>query len=264
MEILKHVVMDHFAHRNNWLTGIEVRVKLFYIGIGLVLNLLSQDITIPLAFFVTSLILLMTVKVSVFTLGIRMMMPLLFGIFIMAVMGLHTGETVVFSTKLFSYEFAFKEEGLLTGLLLFTKVLGGVMLLLLLSFTTTISKICTAARWMKVPETLIEVLSFVYRYLFLLFEEVETMMSSQRSRLGYITWFRTIKSFGSLSGALFIRSIVRAENAHVAMVARGYDGGRVLSIQLSPLARKDYIILSSCGTLLMLLSYFGFFVSKWS
>ena len=249
MEILKHVVMDHFAHRNNWLTRIEVRVKLFYIGIGLVLNILSQDITIPLVFFVTSLILLMTIKVSVLTLGIRMMMPLLFGIFIMVIMGLHTGETVVFSSKLFSYEFAFKKEGLLTGLLLFTKVLGGVMLLLLLSFTTTISRICIAARWMKVPETLIEVLSFVYRYLFLLFEEAETMMSSQRSRLGYVTRFRTIKSFGSLSGALFIRSIVRAENAHVAMVSRGYDGGRVLSIQLSPLARKDYIILSSCGAL---------------
>ncbi len=259
MEILKHVVMDHFAHRNNWLTGIEVRVKLFYIGIGLVLNILSQDITIPLVFFVTSLILLMTIKVSVLTLGIRMMMPLLFGIFIMTIMGLHTGETVVLSTKLFSYELAFKKEGLLVGLLLFTKVVGGVMLLQLLSFTTTISRMCTAARWMKVPETLIEVLSFVYRYLFLLFDEVETMMSSQRSRLGYVTRLRAIKSMGRLGGALFIRSIVRAENAHVAMVSRGYDGGRVLSIQLLPLVRKDYIILSSCGTLLMLLLWFGIF-----
>ncbi len=253
--------MDHFSHRNNWLTRIEVRVKLFYIGIGLVLNILSQDITVPLSFFVTSFILLMTIRVSILVLGIRMMMPLLFGIFIMVIMGLHTGETVVFSGKLFSYEFAFKKEGLLAGLLLFTKVVGGVMLLQLLSFTTTISKICTAARWMKVPETLIEVLSFVYRYLFLLFEEAETMMSSQRSRLGYVTRFRTIKSFGSLSGALFIRSIVRAENAHTAMVSRGYDGGRVFSIQLSPLARKDYIILSSCGTLLMLLSFFVFSIS---
>ncbi|MHC4453142.1 MAG: energy-coupling factor transporter transmembrane component T family protein, partial [Planctomycetota bacterium] len=162
MEILKHVVMDHFAHRDNWLTRIDVRVKLFYIGIGLVLNILSQDITIPLVFFVTSLILVVTIKVSFLTLGIRMMMPLLFGIFIMVIMGLHTGETVVFSGKLFSYEFTLKKEGLLAGLLVFTKVLGGVLLLLLLSFTTTISRICIAARWMKVPETLIEVLSFVY------------------------------------------------------------------------------------------------------
>ena len=88
MEILKHVVMDHFAHRDNWLTKIDVRVKLFYIGVGLILNILSNDIMIPLVFFVTSLILLMTIKVSFVTLGIRMIMPLLFGVFIMLIVGL--------------------------------------------------------------------------------------------------------------------------------------------------------------------------------
>ena len=178
----------------------------------------------------------------------------------MLIMGLHKGETVVLSSSFLGYELALKKEGLLIGLLLFTKVVGGVMLLLLLSFTTTISKMCMAARWMKIPETLIEVLSFVYRYLFLLIEETETMMSSQRSRLGYITWFKTIKSFGSLSGVLLIRSIVRAENAHTAMVSRGYEGGRILTIQLTPLVRNDYTILLSCGTLLALFSYLGFFV----
>jgi cobalt/nickel transport system permease protein len=117
-----------------------------------------------------------------------------------------------------------------------------------------------AARWMKIPETLIEVLSFVYRYLFLLIEEMETMMSSQRSRLGYITWFKTIKSFGNLGGALIIRSIIRAESAHTAMASRGYDGGRILTIQLAPLLRSDYVILLSSGILLAFLSYLGFLV----
>lgn len=258
MEILKHVVMDHFAQRRNWLTNIEVRVKLFYIGIGLVLNILSDDITLPLLFFVTSLILLMTIKVSFITLGLRMMMPFLFGIFILVIMGLHQGETVVWSGSFLGYELALKREGLQTGLLLFTKVAGGVMLMLLLSFTTTITKICMAARWMKIPETLIEVLSFVYRYLFLLIEETETMMSSQRSRLGYVTWFKTIKSFGSLGGMLIIRSIIRAESAHIAMVSRGYDGGRVLTVQLTPLAGNDYTLFIACGILLALLSCLGF------
>ena len=260
MEILKHVVMDHFAQRRNWLTNIEVRVKLFYIGIGLILNILSNDITLSLLFFVTSLILLITIKISFITLGLRMLMPFLFGIFILIIMGLHKGETVMFSGTLFGYELAFKKEGLQIGLLLFTKVAGGVMLMLLLSFTTTITKICMAARWMKIPETLIEVLSFVYRYLFLLIEETESMMSSQRSRLGYATWFKTIKSFGNLGGVLLIRSIIRAESAHTAMVSRGYDGGRILTIQLAPLVRSDYAMLLSSTILLVFLSYLGFLV----
>jgi cobalt/nickel transport system permease protein len=260
MEILKHVVMDHFAHRNNWLTNIEVRVKLFYLCIGLILNICSQNIIVPLTFLVTSLVLLMTIKIPVITVGLRMIMPLSFGIFILFVMGLHRGETVVFSGSFFGYELALKKEGLLIGLLMFSKVAGGVMLLLLLSYTTSITKICMAARWMKIPESLIEVLSFVYRYLFLLIEEVATMMSSQRSRLGYTSWLKTIRSLGTLSGMLIIRSIFRAESAHTAMVSRGYDGGRVLSIQLAPLERNDYLMLISSVGGLIFLFFIGFFV----
>jgi len=256
--ILNHVVMDHFAHKENWLTNIEVRVKLFYIGIGLVLNICSQNIILPLIFLVTSIILILTIKIPVINFGLRMMMPLLFGVFILLIMGLHKGETVVFSAPLFGYELVLRKEGLLSGLLIFSKVAGGVMLLLLLSYTTSITKICAAARWLKIPETLVEVLSFVYRYLFLLIEEVETMMSSQRCRLGYSTWPRTIRCFGTLGGMLIIRSITRAENAHTAMISRGYDGGRILSLQLAPLGKNDYAVLFLSGLLLVSLFFLTF------
>lgn len=255
MGILNHLLLDHYAHKSNRLTNLEVRVKLFYIGIGLILNIYSQNVIVPLIFFASSLILLTTIKIPLKNIAIKMSIPILFGVFILVIMGLHKGETVVFSTSLFGYELVFKNEGLLNGMLILTKILGGVMLMLLLSFTTSITKICMAARWMKIPETLIEVLSFIYRYLFLLMEETETMMHSQRSRLGYSTWPRTIKSFGSLGGMLIIRSITRAENAHTAMVSRGYDGGRVLSIQLNPLAKSDYAKLCLSGAFLAAIFY---------
>lgn len=259
MGILNHVIMDHFANKENWLTNVEVRVKLFYIGIGLIINICSQNIVVPLIFLVTSLVLLMTIKIPLKNIVLRMAIPLLLGAFMLIIMGLHKGETVIFSVLPFGYELALKKEGLLIGLLIFSKVVGGVILLLLLSFTTSINKICMAASWMKIPEILIEVLSFVYRYLFLLMEETETMMSSQRSRLGYKTWFKTIRSFGTLGGMLIIRSITRAENAHSAMISRGYDGGRILSIQLAPLERNDYLMFISSGIILISLLFVGFF-----
>lgn len=261
MGIVNHVFLDHYAHKDNWLTNIEVRVKLFYIGVGLVLNICSQNFVVPLIFLATSFILLMTIKIPVINCGLRMMIPLLFGVFILMIMGLHKGETVVFSVSLLGYELVLRKEGLLIGLLIFSKVAGGVMLLLLLSYTTSITKICTAACWMKIPETLVEVLSFVYRYLFLLIEEVETMMSSQRCRLGYSTWFSTIRSFGTIGGMLIIRSITRAENAHTAMVSRGYDGGRILSTCLTPLEGSDYIILISSMIILTSLFSLGFVIN---
>ncbi len=263
MGILNHVIMDHFANKENWLTNVEVRVKLFYIGIGLIINICSQNIVVPLMFLVTSMVLLMTIKIPLKNIVLRMAIPLLLGAFMLIIMGLHKGETLIFSITPLGYELALKKEGLLIGLLIFSKVVGGVMLLLLLSFTTSINKICMAACWMRIPETLIEVLSFVYRYLFLLMEEAETMMSSQRSRLGYKTWFKTIRSFGILGGMLIIRSITRAENAHSAMISRGYDGGRILSIQLAPLERNDYLMFISSGIILISLFFVGFFAFSW-
>ena len=263
MGILNHVIMDHFANKENWLTNVEVRVKLFYIGIALIINICSQNIVVPLMFLVTSMVLLMTIKIPLKNIVLRMAIPLLLGAFMLIIMGLHKGETLIFSITPLGYELALKKEGLLIGLLIFSKVVGGVMLLLLLSFTTSINKICMAACWMRIPETLIEVLSFVYRYLFLLMEEAETMMSSQRSRLGYKTWFKTIRSFGILGGMLIIRSITRAENAHSAMISRGYDGGRILSIQLAPLERNDYLMFISSGIILISLFFVGFFAFSW-
>ncbi|MFQ5964249.1 MAG: cobalt ECF transporter T component CbiQ [Candidatus Scalinduaceae bacterium] len=262
MGILKHVVTDHYAHKENWLTNIDVRVKLFYMGTGIILNICSNNVIIPSIFLATSLALLMTINIPIITIGLRMLMPLLFGVFIVIIMGLHKGETVVFSGSLFGYELVLRKEGLLSGLLIFSKVAGGVMLLLLLSFTTSITKICVAAQWMRIPNTLVEVLSFVYRYLFLLLEEAETMMSSQRSRLGHTTWSKTIKSLGTLGGMLIIRSIIRAESVHTAMISRGYDGGRILSVKLAPLERNDYVILLSSGVVLISLFYLSFFISN--
>jgi cobalt/nickel transport system permease protein len=263
MGILNHVIMDHYAHKKNWLTDIEVRVKLFYISIGLILNIYSQNFIIPLIFLITSLVLLISIKIPLKNILLRMAIPLLLGVFIIVIMGLHKGETVIFSLLPLGYELALKKEGLLSGLLIFSKVAGGVMLLLLLSYSTSIIKICMTARWMKVPETLIEVLSFVYRYLFLLMEETDTMMSSQRSRLGYKTWLKTLRSFGKLGGMLIIRSITRAENAHSAMISRGYDGGRILSIQLAPLGRNDYLMLISSAIFLISLFFAGLFAFGW-
>jgi cobalt/nickel transport system permease protein len=263
MGILNHVIMDHFAGKENWLTNIEARIKIFYIGIGLIINICSQNTVVPLIFLTTSFILLLSIRIPLKNIVLRMSIPLLLGVFIMIIIGLHKGETVIFSVLPYGYELAFKKEGLLSGLLILSRVTGGVMLLLLLSYTTSITKICMTARWMKIPDTLIEVLSFVYRYLFLLMEETETMMSSQRSRLGYKTWFKTIRSFGILGGMLIIRSITRAENAHSAMISRGYDGGRVLSIQLTPLKRNDYLMLIPCVIILISLSFVGFFAFSW-
>lgn len=82
----------------------------------------------------------------------------------------------------------------------------------------------TLRRW-HCPATLIAILSFMHRFSFLLWHEVERMKSARRCRsfgAGGL-WFRwTVHA--QVIGMLLIRSLRRAERVHSAMLARGWDG----------------------------------------
>ncbi|HHT9125838.1 MAG TPA: cobalt ECF transporter T component CbiQ [Candidatus Brocadiia bacterium] len=254
MENIRYLFSDHFAHRENWLTCTETRVKMFYVFGGLILNICASGMLAPLLLFFINIGLLLSIKTPIKTLSLRMLLPLFFAIFILMIKGLHEGQTPVFSVSPLGYDLILRREGLQAGCLIFFKVMGGISLILLLSFTTTIADLCAGARWLRIPEVLLELLFLMYRYIFLFLEEVSRVRTAQRCRLGYSTWRKTIHSFGTLGGMLMVRTISRAESTHTAMRSRGYDGGSILTANVAPLKRNDYVIL---GGLIAFLSAFG-------
>lgn len=85
-----------------------------------------------------------------------------------------------------------------------------------------------------VPEVLIAMLAFMYRYIFVLWDELEKMRTARRARsfgAGRL-WFRWTTS-AHLIGMLLIRAMERAERVHGAMCARGWDG-HIRSLDESP------------------------------
>lgn len=83
----------------------------------------------------------------------------------------------------------------------------------------------TLARW-RVPGVLLASLSFSYRYLFVLWDELDRMRTARASRsfggMGRVSrWTLSTR----LLGMLLIRSLSRAERVHAAMLARGWQGG---------------------------------------
>jgi cobalt/nickel transport system permease protein len=102
---------------------------------------------------------------------------------------------------------------------------------LLLTLTTPFTEILRGLERLRVPPTLITIMSFMYRYLFTLRDEAERLLRARTARSGSPT---NVKSGGSLIwrakiaggmvGNLFLRSYERSERVHAAMLARGYDG----------------------------------------
>jgi len=114
----------------------------------------------------------------------------------------------------------------LSGVVLLTlsKNSMAFLMMLLLAGTTPFPKLLCAMRQLGVPRTLVTTLQFMYRYQFVLIEELGRMLTARRARSFSP---RGLPSWKQLTGSiamLFLRTIERAERIHAAMISRGWDG----------------------------------------
>jgi cobalt/nickel transport system permease protein len=73
------------------------------------------------------------------------------------------------------------------------------------------------------PRAFVQQLFFLYRYLFVVVDEGATMVRAVQMRSPGLRAL-PLRTFGTLTGNLLLRSMDRAGRIHCAMVARGYDG----------------------------------------
>lgn len=78
-------------------------------------------------------------------------------------------------------------------------------------------------RRLKCPAVFVAMLAFMYRYSFVVWDELSRMRTARRARAFRTGSVRWRESF-HLIGLLLIRAMERAERVHGAMCARGWDG----------------------------------------
>jgi cobalt/nickel transport system permease protein len=100
----------------------------------------------------------------------------------------------------------------------------GVLAALVLAATTQRAEFVAGMQRLRLPTLLVEILSFMVRYLDVITEQWHRMAIARASR-GFRA--RSPQAWPALSGAVgagFIRAFERGERVHLAMLARGYDG----------------------------------------
>lgn len=118
----------------------------------------------------------------------------------------------------------FKKDGIGTPLLILVRSFLSIMTLILLISTTKFSSILqTLSKW-HLPGILIVIFSFMYRYFFILIDEMEKMVRAVKLRSHNDNKLKIFKIFSHIIGVLFIRSYERAERVYYAMVMQGFDG----------------------------------------
>ena len=110
------------------------------------------------------------------------------------------------------------------GLSILAKNSLAFLAILLLANVTPFRRLLVAMRRLGTPPALVTTLQFMYRYLYVLTDELDRMVQARRARSfrrsGRLDW----GLLTGLIGILFVRAFERGERVHSAMLARGWDG----------------------------------------
>lgn len=116
------------------------------------------------------------------------------------------------------------ESGVLGSWNVLAKGTLGVVAAIILSASTSPRALLAGLERLKLPATLIAILSFMVRYLNVVSDDLHRMRIARESRGYQGGRAGHLKAVAGGVGALFVRSFERGERVHLAMQARGYTG----------------------------------------
>ena len=215
--------MDYIAHHNE-LTEYNPYVKLFITVILLIVTLALDNLYFDvLVFVVMSIAILAIAKISYKSylkfLSIPMAFLIITCIFLLFFFG--KGE-VIYETGIWGI--VITDDSWHYAVYTFMRVMGCLPCLGFLALTTPIARILNCLRNLKVPVILVEIALLMYNAIFIFLNEIDTMQKAQETRLGYHSYWSSLKSLGALISTIFLRSLDKSETLQHSLDSRGYTG----------------------------------------
>jgi cobalt/nickel transport system permease protein len=172
------------------------------------------------------------------------------------------GETLA-ALKLGPWQVAVTDAGVIRFVSIVARAWLSVQMAILLTATTRFPDLLHALHHLHVPHLLVTIVSFMYRYLFVLADEALRLLRAREARSaksetrrsgGSIAWRARVS--GNMAGQLFLRSYERSDRVYNAMLARGY-GGQFLTINPHLMRALDWEIGTTAVIILFLIQLVG-------
>jgi cobalt/nickel transport system permease protein len=158
-----------------------------------------------------------------------------------------TNGAALFTFKLASWSLSITDQGIIAFTSILTKAWLAVLMATLLSVTTTFPELLSAMRALRIPKVIVSIVSFMYRYIFVIADEALRLQRAKEARSanphgnrgGSLLW--RAKVLGGMIGSLFLRSYERSERIYAAMLSRGFDG-QIRTMRSQGLESSDVMI----------------------
>jgi len=238
---------DRYHHENSALHRLDPRIKVVVAIAFILSNALLPD-GAWLAFALAWLFLLLANALSELGLGYtfrRSFIALPFALVAVTVLFSIPGKPI-YQFHLMMWDFTITNAGLLRFVSIVIRSWLSVQMAILLVAVTRFPDLIHAFEHLRVPAILTTIIAFLYRYLFVLTDEVIRLLRARQSRSAAVAgqrsggsvWWRANVA-GNMAGQLFLRSYERSDRIYNAMLARGY-AGQLRTLNPHELHRSDW------------------------
>jgi cobalt/nickel transport system permease protein len=238
---VEHGFLDKYADLKSPIHSIEPRVKTaLLIAAVFVSSLTPRGFTERILLMILTalfLALLSRVPLRVYVLRFAVILPI-----VAVLSGVYS-----FSGSGFSwFEFFFY----------FSKASASFLFVLILVTTTKFESILSALRYFRFPIVIISILSFLYRYIFVIQDELERMLRAVKARTTANTDRRVLlKTYFNLTGILMLRSLERSERIHRTMLAKGFSAEAMYRTKPQKLGYQDILFIIFFTSAIILINF---------
>lgn len=241
---MRHSFIDRYGEINSYIHGIDPRIKI----LGIFALIFSVVFTRPeyfvsfafYALFIIILILVSRIPLVFILKRSAVIIPLVLMIAIF-IPFFKKGE-IAGGYSFGRLQLTVTYDGLMIFWNVLIKAYLSVLSMILLMASTRFSQFLKALEKLRFPRLFTMILSFMYRYIFVIEDELMKMKQAKASRsVGRSNWLQT-KTLANMLGVLFIRAYERGEKVYLAMCSRGFQG-EIKTIHNLQVSRKDFCFL---------------------
>lgn len=204
---MRHETLDAFARESRFLS-IDPRMKLCTVITAIIVLSLLSDLMSIVGMLVLSLILLSVSKVPAGHLLKHYSITLPF-------IG-SASVSLVFTS------------GIDPAAHLFLRSSGSVLFLLFVGSTTPFFELLKGLRQLRLPQVYVILLFFVYRYIFIIWDELDRMHRARMARgfvkRGSIIDPRFLRGIVGIVGMVLVRAFERGKRSYRSLLSRGFQG----------------------------------------
>ncbi|MCK4347884.1 MAG: cobalt ECF transporter T component CbiQ [Thermoplasmatales archaeon] len=234
---MTHFDIDKYAYLKSPFHSFDPRAKIICFLFLIFSIVLLNDIKVLVIAFISTIVLTFLSKIPLLFILKRFKWVALFIFAVLVVLPFTVpGKTVL------SFGFLYvSQEGILLACLISLKAFSVMLLIFPMLSTMKFVTFIKTLEHFKLPKKLVQMISFIYRYAFVVSNEFQRALRSVSSRnVGKKSRILHLHVLSNVIGMTLVRSYERGERIRTAMLSRGYNGD-MKTLHSFKMTKKDVI-----------------------